>query len=165
MGLIGTAEARAAATMLRQQMDRMANPGPVMQVAAAELDALIDESIAQGRSPSGARWARQKAARGSKRARARRPATTRRDGSHPVGQRTGALRSSVTIVGSGSRIVGEIAVPYALFFHTGGKHQRPRPLIPVSKRGNPMRRGPAGDWLRRFIDGMVRYVVTGSVSL
>lgn len=163
MSLQGSESARAAAAMVRQQMQRMADPGPALQRAAAELDALLDASIAQGRSPSGVRWARQKPERTS--STNRRPgSTSRRPGSHPVGQRTGAMRSSITVVVSGKRIVGTISVPYGLFFHAGTRRMPARPLVPVSMRGNPMRRGPAGDWLRAFVAGLARYTVTGRVG-
>lgn len=143
---------------LRAVRERASNLGPVLEVAAADTAALIDDAFATGTSPNGGRWDDlSDSTKASRR------------GVEPfmVLVDTGRLRGSVNARAEGQSLKFGTNTRYGIFHQVGSRVMPPRPFLPIDgeARGEFSigRSGAAGAHWARVKAMVKRYIVTGEI--
>lgn len=148
--------AREATQSLEAMAARLRDLTPVTQVIAADTAALIDDSFAQSRDPSGTAWEPLK------------PATVarRRGNKATILVDTGRLRGSIFARGQRTGVQFGTNVPYAAPHQIGGRLPR-RAFLPVEMASPSafqlMTAGPAGQHWDRARESVSHYIRTGEV--
>lgn len=129
---------------------------PVLEVAAADTVAIIDDAFETSASPSGELWAPL----------ADSTVRRRRQGSAKPLVDTGRLRTSASARAEGATLRFGTNTPYAIF-HQGGNGRMRRQFLPLD--GEPGayvlgRSGAALEHWDRVRAAVKRYVLTGEVS-
>jgi phage gpG-like protein len=146
----------AVVTHLEAMQARMRDLSPVLEVAASDTVAVIDDAFESGVSPGGLTWAPLLPSTLAK----------RRNGSSKPLNDTLRLRNSANSRVEGSRLLFGTSASYGLYHQAGTRQIVPRPFLPVT--GEPGAydlgaTGAAGAHWARVRAAVKHYILTGEV--
>ena len=146
---------------------RARNLKPVLDVAAADTVALIDDAFETSISPSGRPWPGLASSTERQRRKGRGRGSDGTTLPHKILVDTGRLRGSINATGDAHNLRFGTNVGYGLFHQAGTRRMPSRAFLPID--GSPglfalATSGPAGSHWQRVRDAVRRYVLTGEVS-